>query len=699
MNHSSPNVDDPNLRSPRYTEHVVIDALEGIRIVREGESNFDSSLNLIAAKGSVSVDPNALQNHRMHRKQLIAIGSNPNQRPLLTEKPEPSLAKFVVIKLRSWLAVGYTRIISLHSSHFTTLDPDTFDITNKWRYRHIRSLTPCVEDVNTMLIEVVTEKGHTQLKLKCLPNDRKEIISKIFELSYYEDSTFILRSNRTSAYANSFDQHTFFKECERQTKSKTRLPISILCTGHGLILLEYDSLRPVKTYYYKDILYVNFLIDDSNGMIIHMGSNIPIVCKILFVTSSRKGGIGRSDLITVMKEKFAAMGISLVMKESSTLEDYHNHRYVYASKNVLGDTIRTFRVIKRSESRKNMGSLGDDLFVETYLHLLENGSLVESDHHRPLESSMDENVETSVSRFFNLSELRSIIRNREIDPERPTYEPVCLQFFNGYSRFYLLKNRDSLLASFYDRLEKFPLHEIDLGSYRLSSNSSYITEKICLKRLHQICYAANLYIQVSNVSSIDDNDVIDPLDECLLVVDACYYFIANYVSSSVRAVYDEPKLVVATLESLWAIVSRLIFNFSVVGSSDRPIDVMLVPILQTMYLLLSTSTSYCYNMGTSEEIAALIKQLFHMINDPVAAFWFLNIVSIYALPCEASYDVYKYVVLDSILHNLIDFVDTKHIHELPVTVGSSIIESLLNSHRLSTNINHLIILTRCLSSR
>jgi hypothetical protein len=266
----------------------------------------------------------------------------------------------------------------------------------------------------------------------------------------------------------------------------------------------------------------------------------------------------------------------------------------------------------------------------------------------------------------------------------------------------MLNNRHSFLAWMCDSLTAFfPLYEKDFSCYRLSSKSNVIAEKICLKRLHEVCFSANVFIRVSSVSSLDDNAPMNPLDECLVVADACSYFIANFRHSITRSLNDEIKVVTSVLQSLWAIVSLLIFNdYSKVSSpNDLRLDVQLIPILQTISLLLANSTMYSYMMGTSSDIASAVKQLFNLICDPVAAYWFLKIISSYALPCDASCDVYKGVVLDSALHRLIDLIETVHSEEFPLMIVSSTIETLLHSQRLSTSINHLTSLPRYLSPR
>lgn len=676
-------------RSTPVTEHVIIDALEGIRIVRDG--SLDSEV-----KGpgfSTPIDPNVLQKHKLHRLHLLSGGFDSNDRSLAQETPEPSLARFVVVKLRSWL-VGYTRILSLHSSYFTTLDPDTFQVTNKWTYRHIRSISPSLEHIECVIIDVVTEKGTTHLKLKCLPHDRTEVLSKLFELSYYDDSKFILRSKNSSAYTNVFVQNTFFKECHRQTRFNTRQQTSLLCTSHGLIELDYESLCPLKTYFYKDIFYFNFLSDETSGIMIHFDSSAVRFPKLFFISSSRIGGNGRSDLISVIREKYTALGITFSLKESSTLQEYLHYRRSIGSRNILGEKLRSFKVMKLSGRLKNKT---DACYIERCLSMTDKGYLVECDCDNLGESRLDK-LQTSVIRCLNLTRLRSITRRRDV---ATSYEPVGLEFIDSTSRTYILQNRDSFLASICDALEVFhALNDTDLSSYRLSSKSNVIAEKICLKRLHQVCSAANVFIQVSSVSALNDCVAIDPVDECLVVVDACYYFIVNCGQSIARNLHDETKMVISVIQSLWALISRLTFyDYSKVSSMKDRFESLLIPILQTLYLLITMSTTYSYMIGVSTDTAATFKQLFGLIHDPMASFWLLKILSTYALPCEATYDLYKGVILDSVFDGLIDRIATQKSRELPLVVASSIVEMLLHSHRFSTSNIHLTSLTRYISPR
>ena len=73
-----------------------------------------------------------------------------NNQPQFTSKtslrPEPCTGgKFLVTKLRNW-RTGYERILSLHDTYFTTLEPETNEITNLWHYSQVKQYSSLVKE-------------------------------------------------------------------------------------------------------------------------------------------------------------------------------------------------------------------------------------------------------------------------------------------------------------------------------------------------------------------------------------------------------------------------------------------------------------------------------------------------------------------------------------------------------------------------
>jgi type IV secretory pathway VirB10-like protein len=70
-----------------------------------------------------------------------------------TIAPEACIRKFLVTKVRSW-RTGYSRILSLHKTYFTTLDPDTREITNLWHYSQVRQYSAILQEPDCFLVDV-----------------------------------------------------------------------------------------------------------------------------------------------------------------------------------------------------------------------------------------------------------------------------------------------------------------------------------------------------------------------------------------------------------------------------------------------------------------------------------------------------------------------------------------------------------------
>lgn len=74
-----------------------------------------------------------------------------------------ALFRFQTTKLRSWRS-GYSRIVSLHSDYFTTIDPENFNETNRYQWTE---MTKCCVGKDEGTDGFTFEVGKDKFKYKC----------------------------------------------------------------------------------------------------------------------------------------------------------------------------------------------------------------------------------------------------------------------------------------------------------------------------------------------------------------------------------------------------------------------------------------------------------------------------------------------------------------------------------------------------
>ena len=238
------------------------------------------------------------------------------------EPPRP-LYQFQVTKLRTW-RTGYVRLLCLYEDKFCTFDPDTHEVTNTWRYDALSDWLAIPKENECILLQV----GNDKLKLKCHNVDRSIVLTALLEC----------KLNFESAFAESYP---LFKSCARQTRHGTRVAMSLKIAPHGLLELNPTTQMTLQTYRYADIAAVSFLSDDTSGIVLHMSA---YKSRVFFVESSRRGGNGRSDLLTGMREQCDALGIELRIKESCTLTSWMERRRALGRS--VGPIVTTWDVTK-----------------------------------------------------------------------------------------------------------------------------------------------------------------------------------------------------------------------------------------------------------------------------------------------------------------------------------------------------------------
>ena len=155
--------------------------------------------------------------------------------------PEPCVAKFLVTKVRNWRA-GYSRILSLHKTYFTTLDPDSHEITNLWHYSHVKQYmaspststsTPMSMSMSTstssssssqerdcIMVDVVEDsKGLVKLKFKCCPGEKSRVMTAFAEYIAITNGLYKRLSQ---------GQYPMFMKCQRLTRNNARIDSALV---------------------------------------------------------------------------------------------------------------------------------------------------------------------------------------------------------------------------------------------------------------------------------------------------------------------------------------------------------------------------------------------------------------------------------------------------------------------------------------
>jgi hypothetical protein len=261
---------------------------------------------------------------------------------------------------------------------------------------------------------------------------------------------------------------------------------------HGVIEQHPTTKMTLQTYRYVDILGVSFLSDDTSGIVLHFSTK----SRVFFVESSRRGGNGRSDLLTGMREQCEALGIELRIKESCTLQSWMERRRALGRS--AGPIVTLWEVTKTTR-RHDAALVGHQQgwmrgTVNRRLAITGKGCLLEMDAG-------------GVVSCHRLGDLHALVRHSYDDT-------LTLEYKNGSSRLYASANRDALLVSLLDAANylgnnaSVHVSNVTSGGYCLSaldaspaeaqssgSTSGIIFQTIsipvyCLKRLHAVSTAA-----------------------------------------------------------------------------------------------------------------------------------------------------------------------------------------------------------------
>ena len=445
---------------------------------------------------------NGNQNENQNENQNKNQNYNVAKKSELDRMDDPPLFRFQCTKLRSWL-IGYNRILSLHQSHLSTVDPETFEITNRFPYKSIRewkALPSNSKDNDSVNLQTtndnnngkkkiiydiavidILDKDGSSTKLKFKLAERSKFLTELsFLMHEYEAKFKSINSHaptRTTLVPASMKNYPSFKALRQLRSGKT---IECVLMVNPFALCEWSGsnmgqIRVVKYYKYININSISVTSNDPTGFILYHGTSTPkqsSKSRLFFIQGNPKA---RTDLCHFLKKMFEKIGIPYVLTKSVTLEhilEQHSHYGLHLlSKNTCQvdyhPVIDTNNSNTSSANEKNihLQQIASTSFVsklsarhpeaengvDRMLHITHNGILIEEKVAMPVElkpSSPSKptssfNTKKIIS-YFDLNNLHSIVRVVN------SSTLLKLEFKDGESRLYSSIDRDTLAVLIYD---------------------------------------------------------------------------------------------------------------------------------------------------------------------------------------------------------------------------------------------------------
>ena len=641
--------------------NIVINAdsiKEETHVLEEGKNVLQSFLGQVmdnTPAETTSVKPtkvalNAQVKHQ-HEEQKRRFQGHPSQETKYYNLSiEPCTAKYVVTKVRNWRA-GYSRILSLHKTYFTTLDPETNEITNLWYYSNVRNYMALPQEKDCIIIDVVEDnKGVIKLKFKCFEGGRDEALT-----SFSERVTAVHGLGQT--FGQGQQQHPTFMQCQRLTRHNTRIGSALMCAPYGLIELDPSTGSPIRTYYYRCIRGISFLNDDENGIVFHVVESSNSMqakseCKTWLVFSPRKGGSGRSELVTVLKNKFELFALPLIVSESVGINYVIQSKVKRCQKINVGESMGVFPVRKFSKRMQlRMSKNQKDSNTRRYLMITRNGFLLELDEN--------ESGTKSTASCRPLQDIANIVRHsgNPLNNERR----FTIEYKGGLCRTYASNEIDAVIVPILDasvnlsRNFNLTVADVPCAPYRMigftgddvdknNNASAAPTQNIfqqepidmqCLRKVHEVSSVSYAYVE--HIFHLDSSVTIQQiLDESIATIECCRELNANVCIKTACAMPNEKKYIEESINALWGVCSILmkyLVDTSSTTQSEKSygsIHYAITPIFQTLYRLMMTETGYA-STAKNEEVVNAIFDIW-CIKDPFALYWSLKCLSVLLLP-------------------------------------------------------------------
>ncbi|KAB0803499.1 hypothetical protein PPYR_00469 [Photinus pyralis] len=315
-------------------------------------------------------------------------------------KDNYDVACFFITK-HSWKG-KYKRIFSVGTLGITTYNPSSLEVTNRWAYSDVISITALKATTNEFQITMKNEKGKCE-HMKFSTDHRVDLLTQALRFRPY----FCEKAKEISRF-HAYKHHW----------SDTTLPVMLEITPYSLDQLDPTTNHVLASYCFKDFEGICQIADCTGGFV--------VVC----------GGFGRLHLFQasnfedirqkILDNAAANFGINIkVLPKPIALEHFQSQRFGKYSEDEHLTSVSEFHVYKIHKVRHREP-------VRRILCLSET-CLLERDPQT-----------YSVCTLRPLGEIFALVRNNE-NPQLFTIE-----YFNGHIRSYTTTDRDALLASLYD---------------------------------------------------------------------------------------------------------------------------------------------------------------------------------------------------------------------------------------------------------
>ena len=588
--------------------------------------------------------------HQVYKRRFQNRPSNQESKHY-NLNPEPCVSKYQLTKLRSW-RVGYSRIISMHSTYFTTLDPESHEITNLWYYNQVRHYMALPNEPDCILIEVIDNGVSVKLKLKCQPGERNQVLSDFVQLKYWDDV-------RIRGDIIPKEQYSFFEKCHRLKRNGSKVATSLLCAPFGILEMDIQSEKVLRTFLFRCIRAISFLNEESDGIILHLNesnhSMNVLDQEVFYIQSKRVGGSGRSEFITMMKNKFELLNMKWVIAESMSLESVLSGEGLQNSIHTVGECISSHLVKKISPS--------DHHVSDRILILSQKGFILEQIDDKKGNSPSHISLKSG-----SLKDVTNVVRHSSLFPPLTDIRPLdcnkcfTLEYKSGLTTTYMSENRDAVIVSLLDVAiytcknynvlvthiisQPYKIKSLDEAPEDSSQNLNLFEsdpcEFQCLRMLHEVATVTESVLQL-----LGTDDIIELrryVNECFALVEMCHEFNANVTLESTTLLPNDEKLITETILALWSTVSILTSVFLEENKSDQKdahheflchsFNAQVCSILQSLYRLMLTSKGYQTSVKNGSAIR-LFCDLWKY-HDPFVQYWFLKTLSALLLPLPFS---------------------------------------------------------------
>jgi len=643
----------------------------------------------------------------LHDKHVRGGGGGPSLPAVGNNSGPKFLHQFQVTKLRTW-RTGYERLLALcDDGTFATLDPtgETPTETNRWKYAALSEWLALPKEKDTILLQVEKDK----LKFSCHNVHRALVLTALLQC---QDESGQAPAQETIVFAH----------VQRQTRHGTLVNVSLHVKAYGIVEVNPETKERIRTYRYTDMRACSFTQPKNDtGLVFYLDPIAVGKSRLYFIHSSRQGGNGRSDILTLMRENCEVLGVELPMEESITAPEWIARR-----RNLDIGTVATSWQVSKTTRRHDVRYVGSSYgvvggIVTRQLSLTGRGFLVERDGN-------------GVVSCWRMADLYAVVRHSHSGE-------FTLEFTNGSIRTYTCNSRDALIVSILDAsmtlAKNQTIHVTDVlsagyclesfasvgsasesGSAPASAPSGAVAvasslfhptfiPRYCLRRVHALATQAYAFIS-REFEHFQPGQPIQLVEECKLLVEACREFNASVLpTGDGLPTSSSDKQISGSIGALWGLVTKLLERPTQQGddSVHNARDVARAEntcsaFFQTLYRLSKTPAGYkiSADLSTMQESIPLLFR----IDDVFCKFWAFQVMKVLlsGLPDrdkEAEY-VNKSVIFRAGGQNLVDgFViallepttklssdGKERVSDMVLMVASDVLQSILCSFHDTT---------------